>query len=325
MAGSLYWWAHELFEAGNTCKSMLIWQHDPYAIGAVSGKDVHFQSYLKVQAEIIEGAGYLHSEARAAVGTMLSLIPFLTGPMSPVFQKNTMQLLDRASHYLNEWNEAVSYTPDNKFPLKELLKAHLQRALLIDALDDRIDPANWRKKLLLFNAFSVRLDNNAPTLWNQRFFEELGWPDEIKDEIWKSHQEANIQPDLLTALCLYEKQEEVGVLIDEGVDLYGLLLFTLQPAMMKNQAAVSPVVSHLSSCCERALQSARKRDLSGREISETSKATLSWLLSVQSDETLDPELMGHAKAALSYLEAYPSGVDFGETSKSPLQDFSSLS
>ncbi len=315
MTGSLYWWAHELFDAGSICKSMLTWQHDPYAIGAVNGKEINFQSYLKVQATMIEEAGYLHGAPRAAVGTLLSLIPFLSGPVSLEFQRNTMLLMDRASEYLNEWNEFVSRTPERIFSLRNLLDAHLQRALLTDALDQRISPAEWRKKLLLFRAFSVKLENGAPTVWSEQFFPELGWPDKIGDEIWREHEDAEIQPDLLTALCLYGKQEEAEILIDEGEDLYGLILYAFQPSMMKNHVPVSPVVSCLSPRCERALQSIGKRNLSGREISETVNVMLSWLMFSQSEEAIDPDLMKHIKAALSYLDAYPDGIDFREISK----------
>ncbi|MEP4192764.1 MAG: hypothetical protein ABJN51_16870, partial [Sneathiella sp.] len=172
MTVSLYWWAHELFDTGGTCKSMLTWYHDPYAIGAVSGNDRNFESYLKVQAMMIEAAGYLQSEARAAVATLLSLVPHFQGTMTPEFQTNSLALFNKAGHYLSEWNETVSYTPDQSFNLRQLLASHLHRALLEDALQGEISVTEWRRKVALFAGFCEAIGASEAEIWDQDLFED---------------------------------------------------------------------------------------------------------------------------------------------------------
>ncbi len=313
MTASLYWWAHELFDTGSTCKSMLTWYHDPYAIGAVSGNDRNFKSYLKVQAMMIESGGYLQSEARAAVATLLSLVPHFQGTMTPEFQTNSLALFNKAGHYLAEWNETVSHTPDQSFNLRQILASHLHRALLEDALQGEISLAEWRSKVELFAVFYETIGASETEIWDQALFEDIGWPGSFTDESFSRHTILGIKPDLLSLLCLYEKHSYAETLIETGYDLRGFILFSLQPDLMENYLPKSPACVHISRYCELGFLTGKRRrwglvDANGVD----QQNALSWIAFTKEDESADLDIKGLADAALCYLKANPEGIDFKE-------------
>lgn len=220
MSESLYWWAHELFETGGTCKSMLVWEYDPYALGAANGSDLNFESYLRVKAQMIEERGYLHSDPRAAIGTLLSLTPHFRGAISGKFLNNIHRLIDRSYQYLSEWNEVVSFNPEVEYRISALIFAHMQRALLEDAINESLSPFSWKKKAKAFLEFGQIVDPDDVFIWKNEkteiFLKQLRDNTGEDPHHFLQHKCA---PDLLTHLTLGHFFEYADILLYLG---YGL-------------------------------------------------------------------------------------------------------
>ncbi|MCG8490326.1 MAG: hypothetical protein MI743_01815, partial [Sneathiellales bacterium] len=220
MSESLYWWAHELFETGGTCKSMLVWEYDPYALGAASGSDLNFESYLRVKAQMIEERGYLHADPRAAIGTLLSLSPHFRGPMSGKFLNNIHRLIDRSYQYLSEWNEVVSFNPETDYRISALIFSHMQRALLEDAIHENLPPTAWHKKAKAFLEFGAVVNPEDVFIWKSEkteiFLKQL--KEDTGEDPHHFLQNKSV-PDLLTHLTLGHFFEYAERLLHLG---YGL-------------------------------------------------------------------------------------------------------
>lgn len=240
MSESLYWWAHELFETGGTCKSMLIWEYDPYAHGAANGSDLNFESYLRVKAQMIEEKGYLHAEPRAAISMLLSLAQHFKGPVDDVFLTNLHRLIDRSNQYLAEWNETVSINPEIEYKISALIFAHMQHALLEDAVDENLPLPLWKRKAKAFLEFGNIVDPEECFIWKS------------KDIQRNSNQ--TYMPDLLIQLVNRDAFDQAEILLSLGYQVDDLLRYLLAMENWKSIEKDHLLIGGLKTLADAALQ-----------------------------------------------------------------------
>jgi len=240
MSESLYWWAHELFEMGGTCKSMLIWEYDPYALGAANGSDLNFESYLRVKAQMIEEKGYLHAEPRAAISMLLSLAAHYKGPVSDTFLTNQHRLIDRSNQYLAEWNETVSVSPGIEYKISALIFAHMQHALLEDAVDENLPLSLWERKAKASLEFGNIVDPEECFIW--------------KSKDAQCHSNQPYPPDLLVQLVNRHAFDHAEILLCLGYQVDVLLRHLLTVESWKEIEEDHLLLGGLKTLADAALQ-----------------------------------------------------------------------
>lgn len=328
---SMHWLVGDKFTADQPPIDRLWWVHDPTVCLRVEGDESQWLNYLTHVTQGIEWLRYPNAEKKAAILTLVNLIPGLPGPLSKQFQNRLKSLFNVMGGYLEQNNEALVLSDIFNFPLADVIKGNLFRALFDDAIQDTLDPDDWQQKARLFLLLAGVDDWKGRYLWNNGTFTEAGWPAFIETTHYPSGVMAPIRPDLLASLSLAGKHEYAHKLIELGYDLSAYLLFNFQstywregmrgPSILKNLpdyveramikiesvlneergAKISdPLQEHLWQLCHGDKSDRRDNNLNRHELK-----ALRILFLLGNMVTLDARIGTAVAASLSYINAFP--------------------
>ncbi|MEH6403211.1 MAG: hypothetical protein V7750_07560 [Sneathiella sp.] len=253
MHPSLQWNVADTFFIGRVPTMPLNWVHDPAARILIKGEDQPWQNLLVRTGRGIEHRGYSYGRERAAIMTIMNLIPDLKGPLTKKTIDRLSSLFDVCTSYLDALNEEFILNSLFSFQIRKIIKGNLFRALLDDAMNSALQPDQWRDKARLFMEFAGPDDWKNRQCWNEGIFSTVNWPRVLTDVRYPSPGSSPIRPDLLTCLCLFEEYEYAECLIDMGYDLSHFLLFNFQSIFWRNGGTKPSSLEYVLPFCRRAV------------------------------------------------------------------------
>ncbi|MBL4739636.1 MAG: hypothetical protein JKY12_01500 [Sneathiella sp.] len=246
---TMEWAVTDIFLPGQHPTEKLRWVHDPDACILIKGDDQPWYNLLALTYGEIGYCGYPHGLERAAILTIMNLIPDLKGPLSQKFTDRLYYLFDVCAPYLDTLDEEFVFSSTFRFQLRKIIKGNLFRALLDDAQNNALPVDQWRNKAQLFMEFVGPDDWKNRQCWNEGIHTSIKWPDSINDKRYPSTANSPIRPDLLTCLCLFEEFEYADCLIDMGYDLSHFLLFNFQMDFWRQGGENPSFLKHVRPFC----------------------------------------------------------------------------